>query len=66
MDNKETRSSEKEAFPNLTEKELERDLINLHLPVIDLIGEDDNDEYLKKLYGEDFLDGLNLEDDEEE
>ncbi|MCC9169172.1 hypothetical protein [Pontibacter harenae] len=51
---------------NITEKEFMRDMVNLHLPEADLIGDDNNDEYLKKLYGEDFLEGLDLEDDDSE
>jgi hypothetical protein len=56
----------KEVYPNLSEKELERDLINLHLPEVDLVGDEDRSEYLKKLYGDDYLDGLDLTDEDED
>ncbi|MCC9169077.1 hypothetical protein [Pontibacter harenae] len=50
---------------NITEKEFIRDMVNPYLPEADLIGDDDNDDYLKKLYGEDFLEGLDYGDEED-
>lgn len=62
-------ADQKMAFPNITEKELQRDLVGLHLPEVDLIEEGDFDARRKALiakYGQEWYDEMMQDDEEEE
>lgn len=63
-ENMEKSHNEEKQLGNISEQEMQRDMINLHLPEIDIVGENREAE-LKKLYGDDYLSGLDLEDDED-
>ncbi|GHA76853.1 hypothetical protein [Pontibacter akesuensis] len=51
-----------EVYPNIAAKELRRDITNLYLEEPDLIMDspEELEAYLQKLYGKNYLDGLDI------